>query len=77
VEHWLFGWRISQRRLVRLLAGGTSAAGMIQSSTLLGPEGPDALGPPLDWTDISSNGLGRALFTLVIQRVREPGYATV
>ena len=30
-------------------------------STLLGPEGTDALCPPLNWTGLSSNGLGHAL----------------
>jgi hypothetical protein len=31
----------------------------------------------LDWTDISPDGLGHALFTLDFQLVREPGYAAV
>ena len=77
VEHWLFGQNVSQRQLVHPLAGGTRTAGTAWSSTLLGPEGTDAFGPPLDWTGISPNGPGRALFTLVIQLVREPGYAAV
>jgi hypothetical protein len=49
-------------------------------STLLGPEGTDALGPPLDRTGLSSYGLGHALNFQVSARagVRgglEPGTA--
>ena len=80
MEHWLFGQIVGQRQLVHPLAGGTRTAGTAWSSTLLGPEGTDALGPPLDWTGLSSYGLGHALNFQVSARagVRgglEPGTA--
>ena len=62
MEHWLFGLIVSQRQLVHLLAGGTVTAMAAWPSTLLGPEGTDALWSALrDWTGLSPNGLGHAL----------------
>jgi hypothetical protein len=75
VEHWLFGLIVMQRQLVHLLAGGTVTAMTAWPSTLLGPEGTDALGPPF--------GLDRPLAERPRSRaelsksVREPGYAAV
>jgi hypothetical protein len=52
-------------------------AGTAWPGTLLGPEGTDALSPPLDWTGLSPNGLGSRAITLDLQQAREPGYAAV